>query len=212
VLPYLSVVDNVAFSSAMHNKHDRKLLLKSYKGAHLPAFDRYVYTDANNFAVARWVMKKGVDVRGMRLHLHGEGLPDGVLTEAGAVLLQLLQGKKKYHKKLAAWFATRSAEPITETTEKETGKSSLYLACKCGLLNVVQVLLEKGADIHKTDNLGLTPLHSACYQGHLEVVLLLLEKGADINTASSRGTTPLRLAQKKKHCMVVHELELAAQI
>jgi hypothetical protein len=43
VLPYLSVVDNVAFSSAMHNKHDRKLLLKSYKGAHLPAFDRYVY-------------------------------------------------------------------------------------------------------------------------------------------------------------------------
>ena len=59
VLPYLSVEDNVAFNRAMRNKHDRKHFVKSYKGKRLPAFDRYVYTDANNFAVLRWVMKKG---------------------------------------------------------------------------------------------------------------------------------------------------------
>jgi ankyrin repeat protein len=43
---------------------------------------------------------------------------------------------------------------------------------------MVELLLDRGADVNATDYTGWTPLHAAIYGGHAEVVQLLLERGA----------------------------------
>ena len=57
-------------------------------------------------------------------------------------------------------------------------------------MEVVRVLVEKGADINKARNDGATPLHVASQNGHADVVRILVERGADINKWESGGYTP----------------------
>jgi hypothetical protein len=52
-----------------------------------------------------------------------------------------------------------------------------------GHVEVVSVLLERGADIDKAADDGATPLIMASQEGHGEVVSVLLEQGADIDKA-----------------------------
>jgi ankyrin repeat protein len=59
---------------------------------------------------------------------------------------------------------------------------------------VVELLLQKGADINARANDGNTALKSAALEGNAEVVKLLLEKGADINSTTQHGNTALRSA------------------
>ena len=56
--------------------------------------------------------------------------------------------------------------------------TSLHWAIANGHTEVVNLLIEKGADIHVKDNDGDTPLHWASRDGLTEVVNLLKEKGA----------------------------------
>ena len=51
---------------------------------------------------------------------------------------------------------------------------SLHLASRQGHIEIVIFLLEKGANLESTDNLGRTPLHWASVKGHLEIVQLMV--------------------------------------
>jgi len=66
---------------------------------------------------------------------------------------------------------------------------------------VVDLLLEKGADIDIQDDQGDTALHLAV--GHEQVAELLLEKGADINRTDRWGMTALHEAARNGHEQVV---------
>jgi ankyrin repeat protein len=55
------------------------------------------------------------------------------------------------------------------------------LACSGGHLNIVELLVQKGADLNVQDQDSRTPLHLACDGGHLNIVELLVQKGADLN-------------------------------
>jgi hypothetical protein len=54
----------------------------------------------------------------------------------------------------------------------------LYAAAQRGHLNVVKLLVKKGASIHQASDQGVTPLHVAALEGHQEVVDYLMSKGA----------------------------------
>jgi len=58
------------------------------------------------------------------------------------------------------------------TLADRDGTSALHLAAYHGHYDVVKLLLEKGADPNKKDDLG-TPLYHAIAQNHPEVVALL---------------------------------------
>ncbi|KAJ1473809.1 ankyrin repeat-containing domain protein, partial [Baffinella frigidus] len=66
--------------------------------------------------------------------------------------------------------------------------------CKATRTEVVERLLAEGADIQRTDNLGLSPLHLAAWGGHGATLQLLLNKGAHVHARSKNKRTPLHNA------------------
>lgn len=61
---------------------------------------------------------------------------------------------------------------------------------------IIELLLDKGADVNtKTDD-GEMPLHSAIRTSKIDIVELLLAKGADVNATDQNGQTPLHLAAR----------------
>ncbi len=63
--------------------------------------------------------------------------------------------------------------------------------------NIVQKLLDAGADVNFCTSNGVTALMEACCrwrEGAAEIVEILLRSGADVNACTSRGETPLMRA------------------
>lgn len=76
------------------------------------------------------------------------------------------------------------------------GFTALHIASYFGNLEVVELLLENGADVNKTAMNGseLSALQSAVSRGHKNVVSILLEYGANPNSKMVGGFTPLMSA------------------
>lgn len=71
--------------------------------------------------------------------------------------------------------------------------TSLFMACTCGNLETVQLLLSKGANVHLgIQHLAFMPIHMAARQNCTEILKLLVANGARINCiTSNNGRTPL---------------------
>jgi hypothetical protein len=74
------------------------------------------------------------------------------------------------------------------------GNTALQLAVWGGNEAVVQLLVDKGADVKTIDNDGKTVLHLAAEEGNEAVVQLLVDKGADVKTKDDGGKTVLHWA------------------
>lgn len=76
------------------------------------------------------------------------------------------------------------------------GWTPLHLAAFFGALEAVQLLLDRGADIHaiSKNHLLNTPLHAATAAKRTGVVHLLLQKGADVSSRQKKGQTVLHMA------------------
>ena len=71
----------------------------------------------------------------------------------------------------------------------------LHLCAHYGHSNVIQILLENGADINfPFGSRGETVLHHAAAKGKLEIVEFILKHGANINAVTSKNATPLFFA------------------
>ena len=70
----------------------------------------------------------------------------------------------------------------------------LIEATSNGDLEMVQLLLENGANIEARDQRGETALMMAIRKDDLEMVQLLLEHGANIEARDQRGETALMIA------------------
>ena len=65
-------------------------------------------------------------------------------------------------------------------------------------VEIVQLLVEQGADVTAKDRSFSTPLHLASSFGTPEVVRLLIERGADITAEDESRRTPLHLASASR--------------
>ena len=74
---------------------------------------------------------------------------------------------------------------------------ALFHAAAAGQVEMVQFLLDKGADVNGyTNAFKLTPLMMAASFGNEAVVRLLIEKGAEVNARDSAGHTVLDKAEE----------------
>jgi len=77
------------------------------------------------------------------------------------------------------------------------GATALWWACQEGHLEIVKLLISRGADVNTGDEeCGHTPLRQAVGEDHPEIAELMIRNGADPNsgTPSDPGDTPLLIA------------------
>lgn len=79
------------------------------------------------------------------------------------------------------------------------GVTALYYAAFGSHLEVVDLLLEHGADANLADVNGDTPLHIAAKKGDIEIGKLLIDKGGYVNRRNKAGKTPIVVAKENNH-------------
>jgi len=81
----------------------------------------------------------------------------------------------------------------------ESGKTALHIASEKGHLEIVEYLLEGGADIEAKSIYELTPLFSAAETGNIELAEMLIKYRADVNAFSQFFGTALHRAVYMGH-------------
>lgn len=81
----------------------------------------------------------------------------------------------------------------------EYGHTALMLAVWGGQAEIVQLLIDRGANVNACAAGGDTVLMQAAVFGRTEIARLLIDHGADINARNEWGETALILAIRKWH-------------
>lgn len=78
--------------------------------------------------------------------------------------------------------------------EEINGRKCLHYAADYGQSEVLEFLLQKGAEVDSLDKHGITPILAAIWEGHTPCVRLLLEKGAKKVGKCPDGTSYIEAA------------------
>ena len=87
-------------------------------------------------------------------------------------------------------FSTLDARSAT----KKDNESLLYIAARCGSLEMVNALQDAGADPNIQGGSESTPLQVACCVGSVDIVETLLRHGANANSYGGYSGSPLQAA------------------
>lgn len=73
---------------------------------------------------------------------------------------------------------------------------TLHKAVRSGNIEVVQLVLDAGADVNEQADFAETPIHVAVEGSFAAIAALLISRGADLSLQSSFGGTALDIARK----------------
>uniref|UniRef100_A0A3Q3GL98 Ankyrin 1 n=1 Tax=Kryptolebias marmoratus TaxID=37003 RepID=A0A3Q3GL98_KRYMA len=82
---------------------------------------------------------------------------------------------------------------------EQSGLTPLHVASFMGHLNIVKILLQKGASPSASNVKVETPLHMASRAGHFEVAEFLLQNAAPVDAKAKDDQTPLHCAARMGH-------------
>jgi len=166
--------------------HDRDEIaeLLIAEGANVTAKSEYGETPlllAHNLKLIELLISKGADIN--------------VKTNSGLTLLHRAETKE-----IAEFFIDKG---VDVNAKDSNGFNAFWFAVKRSRIEVVEVLIENGADLNIQDRTsGLTALHNAAGNGDNDMVELLITSGADLNAkgvikvnkVDRFGATPLDYA------------------
>ncbi|XP_055684752.1 26S proteasome non-ATPase regulatory subunit 10-like [Lutzomyia longipalpis] len=128
----------------------------------------------------------------------------------------LVKKKDKNERSLLHWAALAGREQLVAqllasgTTflndGDDTNATPQILATLGGHLNVLKLLVSKGANIADKNWHGHTSLQYACSKGHRDIVEYLLELGADVNVRDDRNDTCLHRLASTGRCDILEML------
>lgn len=85
-------------------------------------------------------------------------------------------------------------DPYSVNSEDPYTRTPIFWAIEYGHLNIVNHLIENGAQVNVKGYSDLTPLHLASKHGRKDIVILLLRADAESDATDSDGCTPLHIA------------------
>ena len=91
----------------------------------------------------------------------------------------------------------------------DDNNNTALMSAICFKPEVVELLLDSGANVNMKNYLGWTALMMASDYGYKEVVKLLIDNNADISKKNSAGKTALTLAKENRHNDIVEILKNA---
>ncbi len=122
----------------------------------------------------------------------------------------IINALRQGHKELALALI-QHAKPYQVCLYDQQGQTALHLAVQKNLPDVVNALLEKGANINAlaTDPsyTHMTPLHYAALTGNLKLTQLLLAWGANIHLENGQFHTPATMAYQHGFLEVARMIE-----
>lgn len=105
--------------------------------------------------------------------------------------------------------AVRAGATDVEATDR-LSQTVLHYAARFLELEIVRLLLDRGANVNVRDQDGLTPLHLSI--GSVSLQRLLILRGADSEAKTKEGLTPLNLAYDYGMTSTIYFLELLAEV
>jgi len=86
------------------------------------------------------------------------------------------------------------------------GSTAMHAAARSGSKAILELLLERRAQVDPVDSWDETPLHLAARQGHTDACALLVAKGASLRAINAQDCTPLVVAGQAGKDVVCNRL------
>jgi len=134
---------------------------------------------------------------GLRKSLQFRGIEDPVNHIAGGVTLLHLASQCTGNIKVIENLISMGID--VNVKSPSMGHIPLHTAAMYGVLDAIETLISKGANVNARTKDGLTPLFVAAWKGHLDAIVALLKHGADIEIAANDGTKPIVVAKESGH-------------
>ena len=102
------------------------------------------------------------------------------------------------------------SEEVNESANliRSNNFSPLHSASMNGYTKIVELLIEKGANVNvQTDPQRYAPIHSASFGGHLETIKVLVKNGANLELRNYRNELPIDTAKRQNQLETVKYFE-----
>ena len=152
-------------------------------------------TGRNNIAIAELLIEKGADIEARD--------DDGINA--------LVYASTYNNEEMVKFLLEKGADANTvceiENEHIDISPTPLMNAAYRGNTNIINMLLENGADINYTTDYGMTALMYAASFNQFEAAKVLLENNADTSVTDEYGRTALDLAKSEDYKDIVELLE-----
>ncbi|XP_055848375.1 alpha-latrotoxin-Lhe1a-like [Episyrphus balteatus] len=122
----------------------------------------------------------------------------------GYVLLRT--STKNKHTEITKFLITCGAKVNNNNKRRKLNDTPLHFAAMNGHKEIVEMLLNKGANIHAKNEYGGTALQAAVFRKQSDTIELLLDRGAIVDEKKNDGSTPLHTAVQRGNMKIIEIL------
>ncbi|GAB1222176.1 hypothetical protein ENUP19_0097G0015 [Entamoeba nuttalli] len=129
-------------------------------------------------------------------------------SEKLSQIIDKMKGVKVITEKEAEIQISKYIKKYDVNDEDANGKTFLYYACEKSYRSLVEMLINKGANVNCCDENRYSPLHKAltAEKIDIEIIKMLLNKKADRALKNERMNTPLHYLCRNKNLKDYHEV------